>query len=895
MFACEATSGLSHSFRARALKLSAQLEQDHRRGSRVVPLGADWPIISFIVLALLALAAAATSATRSAGRFLDAESARAGASLRLRQWNQVLDAVIDEQTGARGYIVSGDSTFLVPYESGQLRQPLEMAALEALYVGDSAWHPTLTRVREAVEEHGAHHATLVAVRREQGFAAAQAVVRDGHGKQLSDSIRAIVGVAIDEEERRLAEQGDWVRVETRAATRDLIILFGVSLALFILAILGLWRENRRRRASNAEVRELNRTLESRIAEIRTELEQSEGRLQRALDDLFEGCSIHDADLRYRYVNRSAAKQGRSTVEEMMGRTMSELYPGFETTELYAAMRRTLDLQVAQTVELEFPFPDGTVGWFEIQLQPIADGIFALSHETTERVHAARALQASEGRVRALLEGLPEQVFLLDRNGVVLELHVPDAARVWQPPEQMRRRPLVASLPDAAAEILRGAIDRATADASAQTVQYEIALEEGPHQFEAIVVPTYGDRLTVVARDITARQQLEHQLRQAQKMEAVGQLTGGIAHDFNNVLTVIGVNAELLSVAQSDGREKSQELEEIVRATRRGAEMIAQLLSFSRRGNLKRQPVVISAVIRSFSGMLQRLLPATIRLEFGAQCGTELVRLDSGALEQVLANLCTNARDAMPTGGVIRLDCELTHLDVGYHATHPWVVPGTYVCVSVSDTGVGMDERTRSRIFEPFYTTKPSGVGTGLGMSMVYGIMKEHEGMVHVYSELGHGTVIKLFFPVSRGTPMAGTPVVGSSPAGIGGGAETILLAEDEPSIRLATRRALESKGYTVLDAPDGEQALALFHAHRARISLIISDLVMPNLGGRQLVEALRAEGETIPVLFTSGYSAESIASQGELPKGVAFLHKPWVLADLFTRVRGILDGTETLS
>jgi PAS domain S-box-containing protein len=671
-------------------------------------------------------------------------------------------------------------------------------------------------------------------------------------------------------------------------------MFAVTLGLFALAVAALWREHRGRRAADAEVRELNRTLETRVSEIRAELGRAEGRLRDALDSLLEGCAILDRDLRYIYVNRASAAQGRSTVEQMVGRTMFEVYPGYETTELHAAMQRTLATQSTQTIELEFTFPDGSAGWFDLHLVPVAEGIFALSVEHTELVHAERALHASEGRFRALLESLPEQVFLLDAQGVVLDLHVPDESLAPRPLSEMRARPLVDALPPQARTFVQAALDRAAKKGLAQTIQYDIEFAQGLRRFEAMVVPTDGERFTVVTRDISARQDLEAQLRQSQKMEAVGQLTGGIAHDFNNVLTIIGGNAELLSMAQPDLGGEHDELGEIMRATRRGADMIAQLLSFSRRGMLKRQHVVVGDAIRPFSTMLERLIPATIKLELGPLTSTDLVRLDTGALEQMLANLCTNARDAMPDGGSIRIDCETTWLDAGYHATHPWVVPGPYVNVSVTDTGVGMDEETRLRMFEPFYTTKPAGVGTGLGMAMVYGIMKEHDGMVHVYSEVGRGTVVNLYFPVDAATsaksaaePRLGIPAVR-------GGGETILLAEDDAAIRMATRRALERNGYVILDASDGEQALSVFRANASTIDLVISDLIMPNLGGRQFAEALRAEGSTVPVLFTSGYSSEAVYRQGEMPARVGFLHKPWTLTQLFTRVRDILDGAEVL-
>ncbi|MCL4865085.1 MAG: response regulator, partial [Gemmatimonadales bacterium] len=566
-----------------------------------------------------------------------------------------------------------------------------------------------------------------------------------------------------------------------------------------------------------------------------------------------------------------------------------VFPGFESTPLHATLQQTLVDRKVQQVDLEFTFPDGSTGWFQLHFEPVADGAFVLSVEITERVRAQRSLERSESRYRALLSGLPDLVFLLDSAGVVLDLHAPDGVRLPKPPAQLLGHPLIASLPPVPAAQVGAALRRVGQSRLPETVSYELPIAHGAQYLEATIVPTDDERLTMVVRDLTSRQNLEQQLRQAQKMEAVGQLTGGIAHDFNNVLTIIGANAEMLAASAPAGTEARLETDEILRATGRGAEMISRLLKFSRRGPLDRQSLDPAELVPDIVAMLEPLLPAYIQLEVGVLEPTR-VSLDPGALEQVLTNLCTNARDAMPKGGTIQLECATTWLDAGYRATHPWVKPGEYVCLSVSDTGDGMDEATRFRVFEPFFTTKPAGIGTGLGLSMVYGIMKDHDGMVHVYSEPGQGTVVKLYFPAVTDAAVEAAPVRSSDVQLVQGGGELLLLAEDDPAIRLATRRALEGKQYRVVEAADGEEALAVYQQHRGAIALIISDLVMPNLGGRQLVEALRADGVTVPVLFTSGYSRDTVYRVPLPLDGVSFLHKPWTLAELLTAVRQQLGG-----
>ncbi len=402
---------------------------------------------------------------------------------------------------------------------------------------------------------------------------------------------------------------------------------------------------------------------------------------------------------------------------------------------------------------------------------------------------------------------------------------------------------------------------------------------------------------VVTRDITDRKRVEDHLRQAQKMEAVGQLTGGIAHDFNNILTVVIANAELMASALPANTEVQEELTELLVAAKRGTIMIARLLQFSRRGMLSLRPVSPGTVVDGLRAMLRRVLPETIGLDVvDATAPSDTVLADTGALEQILVNLCTNARDAMPEGGTLRIVCERTWLDEGYHAAHPWVEPGPYVSVAVSDTGTGMDEETKRRLFEPFFTTKPSSKGTGLGMAMVYGLMKDHGGMVHVYSELGQGTTIRLYFAlatqVAPGAVAPGAVAPGgvSDPQQVRGGTETLLLAEDDAAIRRTTKRALEGSGYTVLIAEDGEEALEIYRTNRDRVALVISDLVMPKLGGRQLAQALHQEGANVRILFTSGYSPESAFRASKFPAGVAFLQKPWTLTDLLVQVRSLLDG-----
>ncbi len=398
-----------------------------------------------------------------------------------------------------------------------------------------------------------------------------------------------------------------------------------------------------------------------------------------------------------------------------------------------------------------------------------------------------------------------------------------------------------------------------------------------------------DAYQMLAEDVTERRVLEAQLRQAQKMEAIGQLTGGIAHDFNNVLTVILANADL--IASGLPRELTQvraDVEDVQTAARRGSTLIRKLLGFSRRERLEVHPTDLTHLLAELSGVLKRVVPESIEIQLIAGEPDATVLADPGAVEQIVLNLATNARDAMPDGGILRIEVTRTWLDEGYRATHPWVEPGEYVCITCSDTGMGMDASTLERVFEPFFTTKPPGEGTGLGMAMIYGLVKQHGGYVHVYSEVEQGTTVNVYFPAASAEAGSAVDEV-IRLEDLRGRGETILLVEDEDGIRRATKRALEGRGYVVLLAENGEEALDVFRRHEQEIDLIVSDLVMPRLGGRQFYEALKREGKDPRILFTSGYSVDDVKAGTGFLRDVPFLHKPWTLTDLFIRVRQVID------
>ena len=400
---------------------------------------------------------------------------------------------------------------------------------------------------------------------------------------------------------------------------------------------------------------------------------------------------------------------------------------------------------------------------------------------------------------------------------------------------------------------------------------------------------YGEKkaMLVVPQDATRRHRLEEQLRQAQKMEAVGMLAGGIAHDFNNLLTIINGYSQMVLGNLPERDENRNSVEQIMKAGERAAELTHQLLTFSRRQVVRPRVLDLNTVVTATAVMLRRLIGEHIELRIVAAPDLAKIHADPGQLHQVILNLAVNSRDAMPNGGTLILETQNVQLGEAYVGPNATMRPGRYVMLAVTDTGIGMDEETRSRLFEPFFTTKAQGHGTGLGLSTVYGIVKQSNCEIVVYSEPGQGTCVKIYFPVVAEEPVEDTSEGLRSP--VLSGTETILLVEDDEAVRKLVRRTLEEQGYRLLVAASGTEALKIVQGHSGRIHLVISDVVMPQMGGRQLAERLKAARPEIRVLFVSGYTENSILRSGNLVEGEAFLQKPFTPLALARRVRELLD------
>ena len=520
---------------------------------------------------------------------------------------------------------------------------------------------------------------------------------------------------------------------------------------------------------------------------------------------------------------------------------------------------------------------------------------SLGPATTRHERAERALREANEHLASVIQSSPLAIYTLDPRSTVLTWNrAAEALYGWQAAELIGR-----PLPTIGHDVedhgrLR---DRVLRGESLRGVEVTRRRKDGTSVNISLSVAPLHDaagRVTgmlSLAADVTEMRQLEVQYRQAQKMEAVGRLAGGIAHDFNNLLTaIIGTTALVLEDLGLESRARL-DIQEIEKAAKRAAGLTRQLLIFSRQQVLEPRALDLNALVGNLEKMLHRLIGEDIELRTKQATALGAVRADPGQLEQAIVNLVVNARDAMPQGGRLTIETADVELDRGYVAGHVPTQPGPYVLLAISDTGVGMDGATKARLFEPFFTTKEPGRGTGLGLATVYGIVKQSGGYIWTYSELGHGTTFKIYLPRVAETPEA--PESTTSPPTPVRGSETLLVVEDQEEVRKLTKRVLEARGYTVLAARNGAEALEIVAQHPSKIHLMITDVVMPGMNGRELAQHARARRSYLKVLYVSGYTGEAVLQHRLLEPGVAFLQKPFTPDVLARKTREVLDNTKS--
>ena len=586
-----------------------------------------------------------------------------------------------------------------------------------------------------------------------------------------------------------------------------------------------------------------------------------------------------------------------TADEALGRPLLELVPAPDTKEQAAAIMADLANGSSWTGEFLVRRRDGTTFPAFVTDSPIHDaqgrlvGIVGISTDISERARIEAALRASEARFQAQYRGFPLPTYTWRRDGDDLRLiDYNDAALVaslGSIATVLGRTPseLFPDDPDFVEDLARCAAEQ-TAIRVERRFRYPGADSES--QLLVTYVPVPPDLVMVHTEDVTEQQRLASQLLQAQKLESVGRLAGGLAHDFNNILTAVAGYADLAAMAIEPDHPAQADLAEIRAVAERSGGITRQLLTLARRQTLAPQYFRVGDAIREVDKLLARLLGDESDVTLDLEDDRDWVEADRGQIEQVLINLAVNARDAMPDGGAFRVTVRSVTLDTGA-AQSLALEAGDYIMLAASDTGVGISADIQAHIFEPFFTTKPPDKGTGLGLATAYSILRQHGGAIAVESAPGQGATFTLYLP--RGGPPPAFARTAAQPAGLPRGAETILLVEDNPSVRDLTRRVLEAQGYTVLVAADGQAALDLLAGARIQaIDLLITDMAMPRLGGLALAEHILGQRPGTRVLFMSGNLAEAVGDDRRLPADTAFLPKPFAPGALTRKVRDVLDG-----
>jgi len=607
-------------------------------------------------------------------------------------------------------------------------------------------------------------------------------------------------------------------------------------------------------------------------------------------------------------NGGAERVTGYSCEEMVGRPLSILLPPGRSTEVEEILACIRNGERVAHHETYWVKKGGEQIQVSLHISPIRDaggkivGASIIAHDISARNQAKEQLR-DERFANALLESVQVGIVACDERGILTLFN--QVARGWHglPAEPLPAEKWAENygwrLPDGRTPLKKQEIPLFRALEGERVTDVEMMIV--PKQGEARtvlasgrpIVDSEGHKLGAVAAmiDITERKGLEQQFRHSQKMEAVGRLAGGVAHDFNNLLTIITGYGQMIQRNLEPGSPMRPHVEAVLKSGERAAALTRQLLAFSRRQDFSSRILDLNTVVGNTEKMLHRLIGEDIELLTVLPSGLGLVKGDPGQIEQVIMNLAVNARDTMPNGGNLTLETANVELDEAYARGHMPVEPGSYVMLAVTDTGCGMDASTQAHVFEPFFTTKEPGKGTGLGLATVYGIVKQHGGNIWIYSEPAQGTAVKIYLPRVE---MGAAKVESHRAAGRElRGSETILVVEDEPDVRSLVVRLLRSMGYWVLEASRPDEALMVCLRHKGPVHLLLTDVVMPQMSGRDLLDRLRPLRPDIRVLFTSGYTEEALHRK-VLKPDTAFLQKPFTEEALARKVRDVLDESREM-
>ena len=618
----------------------------------------------------------------------------------------------------------------------------------------------------------------------------------------------------------------------------------------------------------------------------------------AMDSAAEGISILGEDGKHIYANAAFARMlGHENPESMMGVHWRKIYDSRDINSLQDQVRRSLVAEGKWAGQISLRRRDGTILPVEMSIRQLANGVTAcIGHDISARKEAEKARADAENKYRTLVEQVAAISYIaelgLDGDWLYVSPQIEAITGYSQEEWLTNSREWIRHIPKEDHAVIEAA-EAASMRGERFQAEYRIVRKDGAVIWvnDTAVVVSGSDSHPVmegIIVDITERKLLENQLQQSRRMEAVGRLAGGIAHDFNNLLTIIKGYAELALQRTGIQPELRADVMQIENASERASMLIRQLLAFSRRQVLQPKVIDLNAIVMGLDKLLARLMGEHI--EMVTHCGANVgnVKADPAQVEQVIMNLVVNARDAMPKGGRMTVETSNVVLDSTYARDHVTVKPGAYVMLAVSDTGMGMSPETVAHIFEPFFTTKASGQGTGLGLSTVYGIVKQSGGYIWVYSEPGKGTTFKVYLP--RVTEQAESKPGAVKLPTAGMGSETILLVEDEEAVRELASRILSAKGYSVVAAKSTQEAEQFVAKNAGEIHLLLTDIIMPGTSGRELARRITAHHPRTRVLYMSGYTDNVLAQGGVLEAGLSFLQKPFTPGALVQKVRDVLDS-----
>ncbi len=629
-----------------------------------------------------------------------------------------------------------------------------------------------------------------------------------------------------------------------------------------------------------------------------ELRASQRLLQTVLETVPIGLCVKDREGRYILVNQAFAEYVGQEPASLLNKTSRDTGFGTEEefTRVEASDRRVLEHgEQINIPEETFTFPDGEVRWRRIYKAPLRDdageivGIVGVREDITERKKSEEELR----RFKTTLDMTIDCVFMFDpRTLQFFYVNRGAAEHVGYTEQEMLNMTPLDIKPEFDEQTFREMhAPLLSGEMASHTFQTLHRAKDGtdiPVEVFLQYVAPQGEapRFVAIVRDITERRKIEQQLREAQKFEAVGQLAGGIAHDFNNTLQIIINSAHIAKASLDDPERVSEFLASILRAGERTASLTRQLLAYSRKAVIQPRTVNLNELTANLMNLVGRVIGEEIELERRHDDDLHQVRVDPGMIEQAILNLCVNARDAMPNGGRLTIETKNFRAEQEFCDSHGWEQPGDYAMVSLQDNGIGMPPDILEHVFEPFFTTKGVGEGTGLGLATAYGIVRQHSGQMEVVSEPGVGSTFKIYLPQVDAKEESEEV---SAVSEVTGGNETILVAEDEDEVLSILSRSLESKGYRVLAAMDGQEALSVFKENSDRIDLVILDMVMPALRGREVFEQIREFGSGVPILFSSGYSPDPEDTEFLTCNGLRLIQKPYSPNELFASVREVLD------